>query len=70
VGVLINSRGKGASSEREFCNIIQQWSGIRLIRNLEQSRSGGFDLVVHGDETGQVADTFNTQFAIAGTFNH
>ncbi len=58
--MTINSRNKGASSEREFCNIIYQWSGIRLIRNLEQSRSGGFDLIVHGDEVGQVADNFRT----------
>jgi len=58
--MAINSRDKGASSEREFCNIIHQWSGIRLIRNLEQSRSGGFDLIVHGDEVGQVADTFRS----------
>jgi len=56
----INSRSKGASSEREFSNIIYEWSGIRLIRNLEQSRGGGFDLLVHGDEVGQVADSFRT----------
>lgn len=42
--MAINSRNKGASAEREFSNIIYQWAGIRLIRNLEQSRSGGFDL--------------------------
>lgn len=58
--MTINSRNKGASSEREFCNIVYEWSGIRLIRNLEQSRSGGFDLVVHGDEVGPVADSFRT----------
>jgi hypothetical protein len=60
VVLTINSRGKGASSEREFCNIVYQWSGIRLIRNLEQSRSGGFDLIVHADEVGQVADSFRS----------
>lgn len=38
----INSRTKGATAEREFSTIIHEWSGIRLIRNLEQSRSGGF----------------------------
>ena len=58
--MAINSRAKGASSEREFSNLVYQWSGIRLIRNLEQSRSGGFDLIVHVDEVGQVADSFKT----------
>jgi hypothetical protein len=56
--MAINSRTKGASAEREFSNEIYQWSGIRLIRNLEQTRSGGVDLVVHPDETGEVADAF------------
>ena len=58
--MTINSRAKGASSEREFCKLIYEWSGVRLIRNLEQSRSGGFDLIVHDDEVGQVADSFKT----------
>jgi hypothetical protein len=58
--MAINSRSKGASSEREFSSIVYQWSGIRLIRNLEQSRSGGYDLMVHPDDTGQVADSFRT----------
>ncbi len=56
--MAINSRTKGASAEREFSNIIYQWSGIRLIRNLEQTRSGGFDLLVHEDEAGQVAEAY------------
>ena len=56
--MAINSRNKGASSEREFCNLVLELSGVRLIRNLEQSRSGGFDLVVHSEEVGDVADTF------------
>jgi hypothetical protein len=59
----INSRTKGASSEREFANIIFDLTGVRLIRNLEQSRSGGFDLIVHADENGIVADSFR-QLAI------
>jgi hypothetical protein len=58
--MTINSRTKGASAELEFSNIIYQWAGIRLIRNLEQSRSGGFDLCVHAGEVGQVADSFRT----------
>jgi hypothetical protein len=58
--MTINSRAKGAGAELEFSSIIFKLSGIRLTRNLEQSRSGGHDLVVHGDETGQVADSFRT----------
>jgi hypothetical protein len=56
----INSRNKGAGAELEFSNIIYQWVGVRLIRNLEQSRSGGFDLCVHPSEAGPVADSFRT----------
>ena len=58
--MTINSRNKGASAELEFSNIIYQWSGVRLIRNLEQSRSGGHDLIVHPDEAGACADSFRT----------
>ncbi|MDD5461841.1 MAG: hypothetical protein PHG00_09440 [Methylococcales bacterium] len=58
--MAINSRIKGARSELEFATIIYQWSGIRLIRNLEQTRSGGHDLIVHTDEVGPVADSFRT----------
>lgn len=54
----INGRAKGASAEREFAGLIYDWSGVRLIRNLEQTRSGGHDLIVHPDEVGPVADAF------------
>ncbi len=54
----INSRAKGASAEREFASLVYDWSGVRLIRNLEQTRSGGHDLIVHPDEVGPVADAF------------
>lgn len=54
----INSRQKGASAEREFAGLIHDWSGVRLIRNLEQTRSGGHDLIVHPDAVGSVADSF------------
>jgi Holliday junction resolvase len=54
----INSRQKGAGAEREFAGLIHDWSGVRLIRNLEQTRSGGHDLIVHPDEVGSVADAF------------
>jgi hypothetical protein len=58
--MTINSRNKGSAAELEFSNIIYQWSGVRLIRNLEQSRSGGHDLIVHADAVGQVADSFRS----------
>lgn len=54
----INSRQKGAGAEREFSGLVYDWAGIRLMRNLEQSRSGGHDLIVHPDESGPVADSF------------
>ncbi len=54
----INSRQKGAGAEREFAELIHDWSGVRLVRNLEQNRSGGHDLIVHPDEVGSVADSF------------
>lgn len=56
--MTINSRTKGASAEREFSNEVYNWSGVRLVRNLEQTRSGGFDLIVHPDEVGGVAEAF------------
>ena len=68
--MTINSRNKGASSEREFCNIIYQWSGIKLVRNLEQSRGGGFDLQVHADEVGQVADSFRSLAIEVKRYSH
>lgn len=59
----INSRQKGAGAEREFAGLVNDWSGVRLIRNLEQTRSGGHDLIVHPDEVGSVAGYFR-QLAI------
>ncbi len=54
----INSRQKGAGAEREFAGLVHDWSGVQLIRNLEQTRSGGHDLIVQPDEVGSVADYF------------
>ena len=54
----INSRAKGASAERKFAGLVQDWAGVKLIRNLEQTRSGGHDLIVHPDEVGTVSDVF------------
>jgi Holliday junction resolvase len=55
---MIDSRVKGASAEREFAGLVRDWTGVRLIRNLEQTRSGGHDLIVHPDEIGKAADAF------------
>jgi len=40
----MNSRNKGARGEREFAAEIKRLTGVDIRRNLEQSRSGGFDL--------------------------
>lgn len=43
----INSRTKGASGEREFCNWLYENFDLpeRPVRNLEQVRSGGVDII-------------------------
>lgn len=41
----MNSRNKGANGEREFARIIYDQLGVRLVRNLEQTRNGGHDLI-------------------------
>lgn len=51
----INSRAKGASAEREFAQLIHQHLGVDLRRNLEQSRSGGHDLVAVGTDSVSLA---------------
>jgi Holliday junction resolvase len=54
--MTINSRNKGAAGEREFAGLIRDHLGVRLVRNLVQSRDGGCDLVVSPDQGGPVAD--------------
>lgn len=46
---MINSRTKGASAEREISKLLYDELGIKLVRNLEQSRSGGHDLIPDKD---------------------
>ena len=41
---MINSRRKGKGGELEFAKVIEQEIGIRLHRNLDQTRQGGDDL--------------------------
>lgn len=52
----INSRAKGASSEREFAAEIMARLNVRLVRVLDQSRNGGFDLAPAPDQTGKEVD--------------
>lgn len=49
---MTNARRKGADGEREFCRRLAEHlgAGVLLVRNLEQSRSGGHDLTVKGDD--------------------
>lgn len=49
-------RRKGASGEREFARALEELLGIRLDRNLEQSRRGGHDLIPPASAAGPVAE--------------
>jgi Holliday junction resolvase len=51
----MNSRAKGAGAERELARVLHEKLGIRLVRNLEQSRRGGHDLIVDPTQNGPVA---------------
>ncbi len=51
------SRRKGATGEREFSTALHGLIGVRLARNLEQSRRGGHDLTLPPDTPGPVAET-------------
>jgi len=59
----INSRTKGKQGELELASTIYEQTGIRLHRNLIQTRSGGYDLLVGDDQVGPVADHLR-QYAI------
>lgn len=50
-----HSRNKGASAERELARIIYDELGIRMVRNLEQSRRGGHDLIPYTDQDDSVS---------------
>lgn len=50
------SRRKGGQGEREFARALEDQVGLRLARNLEQSRQGGHDLTLPEEATGPVAD--------------
>jgi hypothetical protein len=42
----MSSRAKGAAFEREVVNALRDYMGVDCRRNLEQSRSGGEDIVL------------------------
>jgi hypothetical protein len=52
----MNSRRKGKAGENEFAGLVRDHLGVRLCRNLDQTRDGGRDLLVAADEEGPVAD--------------
>jgi hypothetical protein len=58
----INSRAKGANGEREFAKEIESLIGVKLTRNLEQTRGGGHDLVIKDAST--AVDKVLDRFAI------
>jgi len=43
---MAHSRNKGAAAEREFAAAIFEQLGVQMVRNLEQYRNGGCDLIV------------------------
>ena len=56
----IDSRAKGASGEREFAALIHDDLGIQLVRNLDQTRSGGYDLIPSASAKGPAAETLHS----------
>jgi Holliday junction resolvase len=44
----VNSRNKGKRGERELANLLQEYLGRDVTRNLAQSRDGGHDLNLEG----------------------
>ena len=47
---MVNSQRKGASAEREVAGLIALNLGIKLKRNLEQTRGGSLDLISNGKD--------------------
>jgi Holliday junction resolvase len=56
-------REKGAGAERELAGAIFDELGVRLVRNLEQSRRGGYDLTLAPHQSGPAAETL-ARFAL------
>lgn len=53
------SRTKGQSGEREFAGLLFDHLGIEVKRHLEQSRSGGHDLVVTDPGSCRITEAFD-----------
>ena len=47
---MVNSQRKGVSAEREVAGLIALNLGIKLKRNLEQTRGGSLDLISNGKD--------------------
>ncbi len=56
----INSRNKGAGAEREFARLLFDHLGVRLVRNLDQTRAGGFDLLPDTEQAGPVVEVLRS----------
>lgn len=50
-------REKGAAGERELAGALFDELGVKLVRRLEQTRIGGFDLEPDPSQTGPIAAT-------------
>ena len=53
---MTNSRLKGATGEREFAAAVFDTLSVRLLRQLDQCRGGGFDLAPEPDNTTSTAE--------------
>ena len=52
---MANSRTKGKGGEYEVSDLIFNNTGVRLTRNLDQVREGGYDLIVDVEKSGRDA---------------
>ena len=66
-----NSRRKGMTGELEFSKIVEGLLGVRLARNLSQTRDGGHDLGAPGEGAGVgIIDAFLSRYAIEVKRHH
>jgi len=55
---VTNSRRKGATGEREFAAAVLDALDVKLVRQLDQCRGGGFDLAPEPDDASPTAAWF------------
>jgi hypothetical protein len=58
------SRRKGACGEKEFARLVEDLLGVRLSRNLSQSRDGGHDMTHKAEAAGVPAARALARYAI------